>query len=88
MLSAEQLQSLAGQQVLIGTSSWKYPGWCGQLYDEQRYLTRAKFSEAKFERECLTEYAQTCSAWKNRAAGKATKADHHAALGFGCAPRP
>jgi uncharacterized protein YecE (DUF72 family) len=58
MLSAEKLKSLAEQQVFIGTSSWKYPGWCGQLYDEQRYLTRNKFSGAKFERECLSEYAQ------------------------------
>jgi uncharacterized protein YecE (DUF72 family) len=45
--------------VCIGTSSWKYPGWCGQLYDEQRYLTRNKFSKAKFEATCLEEYAQT-----------------------------
>ena len=59
MLSAEQLRSLAEQQVFIGTSSWKYPGWCGQIYDEQRYLTRNKFSEVKFECGCLTEYAQT-----------------------------
>ena len=57
----ETLRSLAGQQVFIGTSSWKYPGWCGQLYDAQRYQTRGKFSEAKFERECLAEYAQTFS---------------------------
>jgi uncharacterized protein YecE (DUF72 family) len=49
MLSPEKLKSFAEQQVFIGTSSWKYPGWCGQLYDEQRYLTRSKFSEAKFE---------------------------------------
>lgn len=61
MLSAEKLKSLADQGIFIGTSSWKYPGWCGQLYDEQRYLTRGKFSEAKFERECLSEYAQTFS---------------------------
>lgn len=53
-----KLAPLAEQRVCIGTSSWKYPGWCGQLYDEQRYLTRGKFSEAKFERECLAEYAQ------------------------------
>ena len=56
-----KLAPLAAQQVCIGTSSWKYSGWCGQLYDEQRYLTRGKFSEAKFERECLAEYAQTFS---------------------------
>ena len=53
------LDELARGGICIGTSSWKYPGWCGQLYDEQRYLTRGKFSEAKFERECLAEYAQT-----------------------------
>jgi len=29
------------------------------VYDEQRYLTRNKFSTAKFERECLAEYAAT-----------------------------
>ena len=38
-----------------------YPGWCGQLYDEHQYLTRSKFSEAKFKRKCLAEYAQTFS---------------------------
>ncbi len=63
MMKAASLHSklapLAAQQVCIGTSSWKYPGWCGQLYDEQRYLTRNKFSKAKFEATCLEEYAQT-----------------------------
>lgn len=52
------LNRLAQAGVFVGTSSWKYAGWCGQIYDEQRYLTRGKFSEAKFERECLAEYAQ------------------------------
>lgn len=54
----EPLQRLAGESVRIGTSSWKYPGWCGQIYDEARYLTRGKFSESRFERECLEEYAE------------------------------
>ncbi|MEP6670262.1 MAG: hypothetical protein ABJF10_13965 [Chthoniobacter sp.] len=44
-----KLTELAQAGVSIGTSSWKYPGWCGQLYDEQRYLTRKKFSKAKFD---------------------------------------
>ena len=48
---------LADQGVRMGTSSWKYPGWCGTLYDEQRYLHHGRFSTAKFERECLAEYA-------------------------------
>jgi hypothetical protein len=32
----QQLAGLADQGVFIGTSSWKYPGWCGLIYDEQR----------------------------------------------------
>jgi len=52
---------LAAQGILIGTSSWKYPGWIGWLYDRDRYLTRGRFSEARFERECLREYAEVFS---------------------------
>ena len=52
------IAALAGKGVFIGTSSWKYPGWRGQLYDEQRYLTRNKFSESRFNRQCLGEYAE------------------------------
>jgi uncharacterized protein YecE (DUF72 family) len=55
----QQLAQLADQGIFIGTSSWKYPGWCGLIYDEQRYLTRSKFSDAKFNRECLADYAET-----------------------------
>ena len=58
---ASHVKDVAKANVFVGTSSWKYPGWCGQIYDEQRYLTRGKFSEAKFERECLAEYAETFS---------------------------
>ena len=58
-ITKTKLAELAQAGVSIGTSSWKYPGWCGQLYDEQRYLTRKKFSKAKFEATCLEEYAQT-----------------------------
>jgi uncharacterized protein YecE (DUF72 family) len=52
------LDLLAQEGVLIGTSSWKYPGWVGLLYDEQRYLWRGKFAESRFERDCLAEYAE------------------------------
>ena len=55
------LQALAAQGIYIGTSSWKYPGWMGQIYTEERYLTRGKFSKAKFDAECLTEYAEMFS---------------------------
>ena len=55
---AKRVADLAANGIFIGTSSWKYPGWCGQLYDEQRYVYRSKFSEARFERTCLAEYAE------------------------------
>ncbi|MFO1476390.1 MAG: DUF72 domain-containing protein [Verrucomicrobiota bacterium] len=51
------LQALAGQGVYVGTSSWKYPGWLGPLYEEARYDWRGKFSASRFERNCLAEYA-------------------------------
>src|SRR5688572_6276882 len=50
--------ALAGKGVFIGTSSWKYPGWFGQLYERDRYIWRGKFSKARFERLCLAEYAE------------------------------
>jgi uncharacterized protein YecE (DUF72 family) len=50
---------LAGKGVFIGTSSWKYTGWRGMLYDESRYAYRGKFAESRFEKNCLSEYAET-----------------------------
>lgn len=55
---ADLLQRLAARGVFIGTSSWKYPGWRGQLYDSARYLFRGKVSETRFEKNCLGEYAE------------------------------
>ena len=51
------LRALAARGVFLGTSSWKYPGWIGSLYTHDRYVFRKKLSEARFERECLAEYA-------------------------------
>lgn len=52
------LDTLANDhQVYLGTSSWKYEGWCGMLYDEESYLWNGTFSKASFERSCLEEYA-------------------------------
>lgn len=56
---AARLRTLADQGIWIGTSSWKYEGWLGQIYTRERYLTRGKFSQARFEAECLTEFAET-----------------------------
>jgi uncharacterized protein YecE (DUF72 family) len=50
--------ALADEGVYIGTSSWKYPGWRGQLYTDDRYIWRGRFSESRFQKLCLTEYAQ------------------------------
>ena len=55
---ADQAASLAVQGVFIGTSSWKYSGWCGMLYDRARYEYRGKFAETRFKRDCLAEYAE------------------------------
>jgi uncharacterized protein YecE (DUF72 family) len=56
---APRLRSLADRGVYFGTSSWKYEGWLGTIYTQERYLTRRKFSRTKFEAECLREYADT-----------------------------
>lgn len=50
--------AFAARGVHISTSSWKYPGWFGQFYERDRYVWRGKFSNARFERNCLAEYAQ------------------------------
>lgn len=54
----QKLGGLAAKGILIGTSSWKYPGWIGSLYSQDKYVFRGKVSEARFERTCLEEYAE------------------------------
>ena len=70
------VEHLAVNGIFIGTSSWKYAGWCGLLYDEQRYCYRGKFAESRFERDCLAEYAETCKRRSKSAAGGARKVRH------------
>ena len=53
-----RLSKLAAEGILIGTSSWKYEGWLGQLYTPERYNTRGKLSHKKFEESCLAEYGE------------------------------
>lgn len=57
MLS-QRLDRLARQGIYLGTSSWKYPGWLGQIYTPARYETRGRFSEKRFNETCLEEYAR------------------------------
>ncbi|MFO0954415.1 MAG: DUF72 domain-containing protein [Isosphaeraceae bacterium] len=54
----KKLRKLAERGVYFGTSSWKYEGWLGTVYSENRYTTRGKLSKKKFDSECLTEYAE------------------------------
>jgi len=54
---ADRLSGFAKRGVYLGTSSWKYPGWIGSVYDPNRYLARGKLSKKRFEQTCLTEYA-------------------------------
>jgi uncharacterized protein YecE (DUF72 family) len=55
----ERLRNLAAMDKLfLGTSSWKYEGWLGQIYMPERYFTRGRFSAKRFEQECLVEYAE------------------------------
>ena len=56
---ARRLRALAQENIWIGTSSWKYPGWLDQVYTRERYQTRGKVSQKRFEAECLAEYAET-----------------------------
>lgn len=55
----DRLSALATENIFIGTSSWKYEGWIGQIYSRQRYTTRGRFSQKRFNDECLAEYAET-----------------------------
>ncbi|MBM3784679.1 MAG: DUF72 domain-containing protein [Acidobacteria bacterium] len=56
---AAKLKRLAERGIFIGTSSWKYEGWLGQIYSPERYFTRGKFSQKKFDDTCLEEYGET-----------------------------
>jgi uncharacterized protein YecE (DUF72 family) len=49
---------LAESGVFVGTSSWKYPGWNGMLYEESNYAWHGKFAKSRFEKNCLAEYAE------------------------------
>ncbi len=43
---APRLRSLAERGIFFGTSSWKYEGWLGSIYSEDRYRTRNKHSKS------------------------------------------
>jgi uncharacterized protein YecE (DUF72 family) len=49
--NGERIRRWASRGVFFGTSSWKYPGWKGQVY------VRDYPSKKLFDQECLAEYA-------------------------------
>ena len=51
-----RLAALAAKGVFVGTSSWKYEGWLGQLYTPARYEYRGKVARTRFLCDCLSEY--------------------------------
>ena len=54
----QRAAELAAKGVFIGTSSWKYEGWFGQVYTPVRYEYRGKVAKTRFQRDCLSEYAE------------------------------
>lgn len=48
----ERIRRWTSQGIYFGSSSWKYPGWKGMVYN------RSYPNKKMFERECLTEYAE------------------------------
>ncbi len=90
---ATQTASLAVQGVYVGTSSWKYPGWCGMLYDRVRLpgsRTNADLVAARFLLKPGGRYEQAVKAFEPynsvkeenqeaRAAGRALIAEGQAA---------
>jgi len=60
-LLQQQSASLATRGIYIGTSSWKYMGWLGQIYTSENYMYRGKLAKSRFEAGCLQEYARVFS---------------------------
>lgn len=56
---AKRLRALAAESLYFGTSSWKYPGWLGSIYSDERYRGQRGFSQKTFDATCLSEYAET-----------------------------
>ncbi|CEF48984.1 unnamed protein product [uncultured bacterium] len=53
-----RMEQLAESNLYVGTSSWKYEGWLGQIYSRERYEYRGKIAKNRFEADCLREYAE------------------------------
>lgn len=54
---AHRLYRLAEKHIYFGTSSWKYPGWVGSIYNADYSGPRSPFVKSKFEKGALAEFA-------------------------------
>ncbi|MDP4220642.1 MAG: DUF72 domain-containing protein [Bacteroidota bacterium] len=55
-----RLHELARKRIYLGTSSWKYEGWLGQVYHEDYHRILKGIpvlNKSKFDKESLSEYA-------------------------------
>ncbi len=52
------LRRLAEKQIYLGTSSWKYDGWLGQIYNADYSGPRSAVNKKRFESECLQEFGR------------------------------
>lgn len=53
----QRLAALAQKNVYLGTSSWNYEGWRGQVYVGDYSGARKDFIKSRFQAEALREYA-------------------------------
>jgi hypothetical protein len=56
---AESCASLRPSKSIWRKARGNMKGWLGQVYTPERYFTRGKFSQKKFQENCLEEYAET-----------------------------
>ena len=55
-----QLHELAARGAYLGTSSWNYPGWIGQVYSGEKLFKKdGSLNKAAFEREQLKQLGET-----------------------------
>lgn len=54
----QRLATLAAKQIYLGTSSWNYEGWRGQVYVGDYSGARKDFIKSRFQAEALREFAQ------------------------------
>jgi uncharacterized protein YecE (DUF72 family) len=55
---SQRLHALSARGVYLGTSSWIYEGWRGQVYNADYSGKRKDFVKTRFHQECLKEFSE------------------------------